>query len=84
MKSHKQISQRPKKSMKIPLGKLILIRQGSENSNFMHNQLLSPLLNPPFLPNSLSQVILHYEFWLTCIHIGNFRDIPLIEVSVEG
>ncbi len=30
------------------------------------------------------QGILHYTYWLTVIHSGNFRDIPLIEVSVEG
>ena len=30
------------------------------------------------------QVILHYTYQLTCSHIGNFRDVPLIEVTVES
>ncbi len=30
------------------------------------------------------QGILHYTYWLTAIHSGNFRDVPLIEDSVEG
>ena len=29
-------------------------------------------------------VLLHYTYWLTLRHSGNFRDVPLIEVSVEG
>ncbi len=29
------------------------------------------------------QVVLPYMYWLTICHIGNFRDVPLIEVSVE-
>ncbi len=28
-------------------------------------------------------VILHYTYWLTWNHSGNFRDVPLIEVSIE-
>jgi hypothetical protein len=31
-----------------------------------------------------SSHILHYTYSLTFRHIGNFRDVPLIEVSVEG
>ncbi len=30
------------------------------------------------------QAIPQYTYWLTILHSGNFRDIPLIEVSVEG
>ncbi len=56
-----------------------------------HTQIITSSLptQPPTEPFNhtiawLRQVILHYTYWLTKIHIGNFRDIPLIHVSVEG
>ncbi len=47
--------------------------------------------HPPTQPsnhNSIEftsrQAIPNYMYWLTICHIGNFCDVPLIEVSVEG
>jgi hypothetical protein len=46
-----------------------------------------PRLKPPITiatEFTSRHVTLHYTYWLTLWHIGNFRDVPLIEVSVEG
>ncbi len=47
----------------------------------------NPRWNPPITQLhefTSRQVIIQYTYWLTLIHSGNFRDIPLIDVSVEG
>ncbi len=47
----------------------------------------NPQLNPPI---TIAWVLVtsshspHYTYWLTLLHSGNFRDVPLIKISVEG
>ncbi len=50
----------------------------------LHHQP-EPRLSPPITIAWVTSrlVILHYTYWLTCLHSGNFRDVPLIEISVE-
>ncbi len=47
----------------------------------------NPRWNPPITQLhefTSRQVIIQYTYWLTLIHSGSFRDIPLIDVSVES
>ncbi len=51
-----------------------------------HHHQPKPRLNPPITiawVQTSGQAIFHNTYWLTKLHIANFRDVPLIEVSVE-
>ncbi len=63
-----------------------ILWQPKEGKIIHHHQPQTPDWTPQSQQHELvsRQVILHYTYWLTLLHGGYFRDVPLIEVSVEG
>ncbi len=90
MLSHKEISQRPK-SMKYTVSHkphtcVVTMGHGRVRSiSRILQHRLSTIFTFQSQYHELTSrpVILHYTYRLTCSHIGNFRDVPLIEVPVE-